>query len=473
MKFEFPVKLPRIPSAEFDKKKAAYIAKYGYTINIPGFKDVIHLGLDQPPTAKELHFYSPDKPGELSVRRWKQIKEIKARKKASFQRMMSSPQSNFVRNIGSAMTFLDDVNDTLGTISMIARITAHMLPKSLGKILTGPAGWALLGADIANIGMTLSRLPLKPMRLKPMLAKGLGMNPFSKKAKIRRATKLRKLRPTKGEIIEALQTTDNMFGMGLCLGPIVGLATDIIAGIGRTIIGKKVSVTAPWSDMATHERLGMNIFKAVQQLWTGGDELTDEEHTKTILAANMATQLTYPIIKSWHPVDNISDIDGIQLIAPFPTDPTTLELFAQEGINPREHLGWLSNGRRSSSPMDLWDSSESKIDTSFHKFCERQKHSLSGFMAAEAGVDATQNLLALMEGEDQVELDYSYTEKALHKMFDNGLRFRENTTPAQLQLFSDATENWGAEGWDFTWREMQYRFNTQYDLTFTREIPKE
>lgn len=472
-KYNFPVKLWRFTTEEFDEQKAKYIAKYGYSVNIPGFSDIIHLGLDQPPTEKELSQYSSRAPGELSVQRWEAIKRIKLKKKQSFQRMMASPSPTWLSNIGSAMTFLDDVNDTLGTISMIARITAKMLPKALGKILTGPAGWALLAADIANIGMTLSRLPVRAISIKTKMHEGLDMNPFSKKAKLRRAAKMRKVRPTKGELIEALQTTDNIFGVGLCLGPIVGLIQDIGAGIYRTLKGKRVSVTAPWAGLATHEQIGMNVFKAVQQLWTGGQELSDEDHARCILAGNMATQIAWPITQQWHPVDNISNINNIELPAPSPTDPTTLELFAEEGIDPRTRTGWLSTNRRYATPMDLWDSSEAKIDASFHEYCERNKHLYEGYMAAETGVDTIQNMYALMEGEDQVELDYSHTEKALHKMFDNGWRFHEDNTPEKIEAFARAIEAWADEGYDFTWKELQKRLEEQHGLIFTREIPTE
>ena len=241
-RYGFPVKFHRFTTEEFDRKKADYTAKYGYSIQIPGFSDVFHLGLDQPPSDAELAKYHKDRPGELSVHRWEQIKAYKAKKKQSFLRMMSSPQSTWQQNIGTAMTFIDDVEDTLSTAAVVARIAAHMLPKSFGKIIQGPAGWALLLADICNIAMALSRAPMKAVGLKPGFHKGLASNPFSKKAALKRAKKLRAHGISKGELIEALQVTDNAAGVGLCLGPIWGLAQDIAAGMYRVATGKKVTV---------------------------------------------------------------------------------------------------------------------------------------------------------------------------------------------------------------------------------------
>lgn len=471
-RYQFPVKLHRFTTEEFTKRKAAHVAKYGYTVNIPGFSDIIKLGLDQPPTEEELSKYSSKDPGELSVKRWEYIKAYKLKKKESFMRMMASPSPNWMQNIGTAMTFLDDVNDTLGTLSMVARIAAHMLPKALGKILMGPAGWALTAAEIANIGMTLSRLPMKAVNLKANLHKGLGLNPFSKKAKISRAAKLRTLRPSKGEIIEALQTTDNICGVGLCLGPIMGLANDVVFGLYRVVTGKRVDVSAPGWGLAAHEQLGLNVFKAVQQLSTGGQELSDRDHTKVWIAANLAIQVAAPLIWSWHPIDKIDPVNNIELRAPWPRDPTTLAIFAEEGIDPRRHTGFLSWNRQWATPLDLWDSAEPKINASFHEYCYRNRHNLEGFMTAETAVESTQYIYGLTEGEDQVELDYSHTEKAIHKMFDNGWRFRPLTSPQQLECFSQKVEEWGGQGYDFSWKELQWRLLQVCSMDFTREVPQ-
>lgn len=471
-RYNFPVKLHRFTSEEFTKRKAAYVAKYGYTVNIPGFQDIIKLGLDQPPSEKELSQYSSKDPGDLSVHRWQEIKKYKAKKKESFMRMMSSPSSNWQNNVGTAMTLLDDVNDTLGTLSMVARLTAHMLPKALGKVLLGPAGWALTAAEIANIGMTLSRLPLKALKLKPQLHKGLGLNPFAKKARVARAAKLRTLRPSKGEIIEALQTTDNICGVGLCLGPIVGLLQDIAAGMYRVATGKKVKINMPWAGLATHEQLALNVFKAVQQLWTGGPELTHEDKTKTILAANMATQVAYPLLQDWHPIDMIDGLNNMEIQAPWPTDPTTLETLLEAGISQRQAIGMLSWDKEYVTPLDLWDSAEPMINESFHNYCDENKHNLQGYMTAQTSVDTIQNLYALTEGEGQVELDYSYTEKAIHKMFDNGWRFHRNNTLEMLQCFSGCCEKWGEQGYDFAWKDLQQRIVYQCRTMFTRTIPR-
>ncbi len=470
-KFEFPVKFHRFTSEEFDRRKAEYTAKYGYTVNIPGFSDIFKIELDRPPNEKELSQYKSDRPGELSERRWQQIKEYKQKKKESFLRMMSSPTPTWMANIGTAMTFLDDINDTLGTLAVVARFAAHRLPRTLGRVLMGPAGWALTAADIANVGMTLSRLPLRAVNLKANLHKGLGLNPFSKKAKISRAVKLKRVSISKGELIEALQTTDNIFGVGLCLGPILGLAQDIFFGTYRFFEGKKVSISADLPNLLPYEAMGLRAMKAAMMLATGGQELSDEDHAKLILCANAGTQIAYPLIKAWHPVDKISNVNHIEIQAPLPTDPTTIQLLQDEGIDPRTHRGFLHANKEFASPTYLWDSAEPLIDASFHEYCNRNKHNQKGYMAATTATDTTQNMFALMEGEDQVELDYSHTEKSIHKMFDNGERFDDRTAPQALKCFAEKSEQYGESGFDPTWKELRWRMMRYCNVRFTRHTP--
>lgn len=470
-KFEFPVKLHRFTSEQFDRRKAEHVAKYGYTINIPGFRDIFKISFVSPPSEKELSQYKSDKPGELSERRWQEIKKHKQNKKESFLRMMSSPSPTWMNNIATAMTFLDDVNDTLGTVAVVAKFGAHMLPKTLGRVFMGPAGWALTAAEIANIGMTLSRLPLKAVKLKPQLHKGLGLNPFSKKARVARAAKLRKVGISKGELIEALQTTDNIFGVGLCLGPIMGLIQDIAFGAYRFFEGKKVSISADLPNLLPYEAMGLRTMKAAMMLATGGQELSDDDHARLILASNAATQIAWPLIQSWHPVDKISNVNDIEIQAPLPTDPTTIQLLQDEGIDPRTHRGFLHTNKEFASPTYLWDSAEPLIDASFHEYCDRNKHNQKGYMAATTAVDTIQNMFALMEGEDQVELDYSYTEKALHKMFDNGERFDDRTAPQALKCFSEKCEEYGESGFDPTWKSLRWRMMRYCNVRFTTKTP--
>ncbi|GAH51092.1 unnamed protein product, partial [marine sediment metagenome] len=288
---------------EFTRKKAEYNAKYGYTMHIPGLSDIVKFDTTSPPTDDEVAKYKAKDVDALGGIRYEEIKNHMAKKKESFLRMMDSPTPTWIGNIGTSMTFLDDVNDSMGTLAVLARLGAHMLPKAAGRFLLGPAGWALAIADICQIAMNVMRSPLTRVMRKSALSKATATNPFCKEARVQRAKKLKRIKLTKGEIIEGLQTTENVFGVGLCLGPIVGAFLEAFAGLVRVLQGKKVRVKWPLPKWSDYEVQGMKGLEAAQQLNTGGQELSDEDHIKSYIVANMASQILYPVFQLSHPLD--------------------------------------------------------------------------------------------------------------------------------------------------------------------------
>ena len=108
MKYEFPVGKHRFTTEEFNKRKADYVAKYGYTINIPGFRDVVKFDTTPPPNEYELERYKAKDVLALGFHRYEKIAEHMQAKRESFLRMMGSPTPTWINNIGTTMTFLDD-----------------------------------------------------------------------------------------------------------------------------------------------------------------------------------------------------------------------------------------------------------------------------------------------------------------------------------------------------------------------------
>jgi len=437
MKFEFPVKLPHMKSEEFDRKKAEYTAKYGYTMHIPGLTDIIKIDIGKSPTLDETRLYRNKDVKALGPDRYEQIRLIKARKKKAFLRMMDSPTPTWINNIGSTMTFLDDINDAAGTLSVTCRIGAHMLPKIAGKILMGPAGWALTAADIAQVGMTIMRSPVSRLMKKSSLARATSTNPFSKEARVRRSSRLKRINISKGEIIEGLQTTNQIFGIGLSLGPIVGAMIEAFTGPFRALQGKKVRVKWPIPRFQQHVVDAMKGMTAVQVLNIGGQELSAEDHMKSYAVANMATQMLWPVFKDYHPLDRIEGIENMILAPRVPTDPLTKLLFEEEGIDPMERAGFLHTKEKSAAVSELMDIGFDYNPASFAEFAQLNKHTYTGLVGAQSVNDFAQNSLALIEGDDMVEIDFHPVEKALFKIMDAGDSFAPETTSEQLKCFAD------------------------------------
>ncbi len=225
---ESPFKFPKFTDQEFEDKRIAYQAKYGTKIQIPAFADIVHWKLPTKISTEDMAAHRFAKKRKLpSPLNPEQIRMLAARK-YRFLKSMASPTPKWMRNIGAIQNSLDNAEDALVTTAVLGRWAAKWAPRLLGKAITR-FGWLLLGADIINLGNTFTwmRFAGNPMNCKHMdLA---NKNPFHRKAALARARKMRRSWATLGETLEILQTTDQLFGVGLCLGGIVGSAVDIIS----------------------------------------------------------------------------------------------------------------------------------------------------------------------------------------------------------------------------------------------------
>jgi hypothetical protein len=219
--------LPKFSTEEFKKMRKEFQAKYGTKINIPGFEDIIHIGTlakisDQEMaahrTAQKLKVPSPLSPEQLRTL---------AVKKARYIRALSSPTPSWANNITSVAMALDNVEDGLVTLSVLGRLGSYATTKLWQREIPG-VGWVMLGADILNFFNIISWVTFAASGAKRKLERLAERNPFHRKMKAKRAMKLKRTWPTFGEALEIAQTCDQLFGYGLCLGGIVGMASDIL-----------------------------------------------------------------------------------------------------------------------------------------------------------------------------------------------------------------------------------------------------
>lgn len=435
MTFEFPISRHRFTTEEFNQKKADYVAKYGYTMYIPGFSDIFKLNIPKPPTEEETKLYLKKDVKALGAFRYEQIKEYKAEKKEAFLRMMGSPTPTWINNIGTSMTFLDDINDTAGTLSVVARTAAHLLPKAVGKFFMGPAGWALTVADAVNVAMTIARAPLDRLTRKGHLDAGYDMNPFSKEAKVRRAKRLRRIKPSKGEFIELFQTTNNMFGVGLSLGCLVGAFIEAFTGPYRVLTGKKVTVKWPIPKISSVESSAMTGMLAAFNLNNAGSLVSDEDILKTNLVAEMATHVLHPLFQEYH---ILARIDGLEHIIPTPPkvkDPITKLILEEEGIDPEKAVGFPHAEETDGSAGSLMDVAPSRRFTNLHGYARNNRNTPQGVLGMQAANNFAENSLALFEGADQVETQHHPALKAAFLIIHNGYFFGEKVKWTEIECF--------------------------------------
>lgn len=240
--------MPRIlPSQTLE---SLYNPKSKTEIVIPAWNDIIHIAPEPTYTAAELNrmetfgkqvtdwgrsvdFVSsqsglPVSEVESLADEYRMYKEASARRKQTAINILASPSPQITKNIGTLMTALDDIQDFTTTVGVLSR--------ALGRVFK-PFDVIAVGAF--TIGSWLNRLNLVN-RLTGgetaticRLVRSLKNSSMRTRIKADVNKRMKRMFPSKGELIEIAQTTDSLFGVGISLGPIVGLVQDAIFGAFR------------------------------------------------------------------------------------------------------------------------------------------------------------------------------------------------------------------------------------------------
>jgi hypothetical protein len=471
-KFKFPVSLPRWTKEEFDQKRREYTAEHGYEIHVPGWSDIFHLDFTREPSAEEIQLYKNRDIDALGEKRYNKIQELMAKKRERFLRLLKSPTPRIAMNAASCLTFLDDINDTVGTLGVVARTAAHVLPKTAGKLLTGPAGWLFTASDVTNVVMALCRMPWKAKRLQHDLHRALRLQPVTKKNRLSRLNKLKRLKLSKGEAIEALQTTDNVFGIGISLGPIMGLLYDVPSGIYRAIKGEEVKVTGLPAPCYWVDRVVTNAMGSIAQLFYGNPDFDDEERAQAMYAMNYMTQWQKALAGDKSPLDFVDEPAGVEIAARTPQNPSTIEVIQSEVGDIDQYTGWPCTGGKWMGINEMIDNHLDEIQDNIHAWEERNKTDIVANVAMQNACEAGLNSLALLEGDDAVESEFTALASAYLKLLNNGLRLPLDATQQQLDCFTKSISAHDLEPNPLTLGQILDIARIQCNLTFTTEVPE-
>lgn len=160
-----------------------------------GWDDVIHLRPDS--------MLSPE--------------EALARKRDRAIRISQSTQSPLSRALTATLTWFDDIQDALLTASVAARAIAVKIPRirPLAVLLGG-------AADATNLGALVKRARPTGNQGKRNLETRLQKSPGYYRGRARNATSLTKALPNLAETLQIAQTTDQLAGVGISLGALMG-----------------------------------------------------------------------------------------------------------------------------------------------------------------------------------------------------------------------------------------------------------
>lgn len=527
-----PFKMPEFRDAEFLQKKGEYIQKHGYSITIPRFADIVHLGMHKPMSNREKILWYSGKKHEIGKARQIELNYQKIRSKERYDKMMASPIPNVISSITSVLTAVDDAQDAIISLAAIGRIACFFLPRFITSVLAWPIGLLWLIATIMGLLIAPSACAMNPiackryMRLKLAMranslkgkAKDIGkpwhlmsaeekaLHRASKKTLAARAKYLGKYQmarlnaglkgyatsgsfmPSFSEGIQMLQVTDSIYGIGLSIGPIFGMAYDLMSGGVRWARGEKVSFNNAPSDVEVYQKardqynnyarwkrpktkmsrpefLDWKAKKIASGTWGVKSKQHDaiyqaqrlhqhnygiNRHTdwieETLLYANaeISGQGLQIVLDHWDPVLNVDGLEHIEIEAYNEPNPLVEEILLEDGVDPQSRIGWPSLGKRWATYEELQKSIAPIAAENIKYFSENCPDERLKGIAEMSATSCGLHAISHMIGPEYLEIQYHAAMTIAETLLDNGYSFPRSASAEQLidfALWTQAHEN--------------------------------
>ena len=524
-KYSSPVSLPQLTTDKFEAARADYTAKHGYEIHIPGFTEIVKWRRHAEPTREELEikkgadtsaarskYYieklgqarwdelltlSPGDPNwytylesydynhalealedkdrlirELGEARYEEIKELYAERKEKYRTMLSSPTPRLGRNAAAVLTFIDDINDTMGTIGVVARTAHHLMNPTFLKCLLGTVGgMAFTAAELTSIMMALARNPIKAKRIQHVVHGGLHGNPPSRKIRARVKHRMSKHGIGYGEVIEALQVSNNMFGVGLSLGPIFGLLYDIPSGIYRHIRGENVKVTGLPRPLYWFDEIWSRNLKSLAELSIVGEEWLDREIGKGMVAAKMCTDMMKQMFRGSSALAALPDVSGIEVPIQMPKHPLTEDVIREETPLIEDYLNWPSNEKKWKAVCDNWNNDRDQINENIKGWLARNAFDQESYLCKQNAIESGFEMASLIDGEDSVDWKFESTAQSYLTTLNSDYRFDEDVTEEQSKCYANLLSQYNDLDIDPGAAEIVRVSNERCGVKFTTRVP--
>lgn len=417
---------PKYTKQDFDKLKTDYNAKYGTTVRIPQWDDIVHLV----PTSL------------------KSDAQIKAEKKEALVRILDSPAPEWARDYASVMTWIDNIQDTASVVYPLLKLLNVVAPQAFKKLIP-IIGWLTSGYEILNILNAIGRAPLTGLKGKRLTCKYYTRNPFSKINRYRRLDNIKNWKPNWADAIQVAQVSDMFFGFGLSLGGIIGAATDMIFGAYRYATGEPVRFTFDPPDVGMLDMMGAKGLKAAQAISSQGQVFSEMQHFWTYITAALSTVALCGTFREGELAELIEDPMNVMLPAPEPEDPLTLEVIKDLGLNVERGIGWPFNGEKFISAGDLMDATVEPCRANLVSYCRRHANDSYGFLAAAAMDTLVPNVILAVDPNASYEMDDTTEMKIFWKMIKAPILPTGPFTKEQ----SDTFWKWGTDYKDLYGKE--------------------
>ena len=499
--FLAPFKLPVFTTEEYRAKKAKYVAEHGYSITFPQIGDIIHIGLNKPMTEQEKVLWYSGRKNEIHRVRLLELYKQKERSREKYNKMLASPIPNWVSNYTSVLTAWDNVQDVIISLAAIGRIAIKFLPRILARFFLGPIGllWAI--ASIMSMLAAPTMCVLNPLSCKREMRRKMARRARMLRARhkapekgTRAWARLQKDKikygfkgyaksggflPSFSEAIQALQVTKDIWGIGLAIGPIFGLAYDLMSGGVRWAIGQKVVFKNAPSDIEIYRKakdkmnnyarwkrpktkmtrsefiawkekkiasgtwgiknkqdLDVQYLIRRNQIARSWKTHTDWQYeTALYCGADIAIQGMKNILDHWNPMENVEGLEHIEIEAYNEPNPLIEEMLKEEGLDPDQGIAWPQLGKRWATYEEIQTSLAPIAAENFEYFVENCWNPQLKEIGENSAIEFGLNSIAMLEGARSIEIKYHAALDIAETLLNNNYSVPLDITREQMDEF--------------------------------------
>lgn len=420
---------------ELARKKADYTSKYGYRINLPEIDDVFDFSWVPSPTDEEERQWRRKGHGDLSDERISEIEYVKRKRKEAYLAWIADPTPELLQSRASLINAIDDLQDGTFTGAALSAMASVATSGATKAALTKLSGWGFGAAALFDV-VTGLLSPLSSRRKTKRKVDGTTKeNPWTKKGRLRTVDKFVKGGMWPSFILQGLQTTRELFGVGLCLGPVISMPEKIASGAYRYMSGNPVTVRFPGGYSKTFIKDTAQSAEALALLNQFMHHTDDDFLNRLWLQASMTFQSAEAMFDVWNPFDEVPYMNYVYCEAQGVKSVLSREILEEVDPDALDKIAWPFNGQRVNNLMSMCERSREIATANFTNWCDRQKNSLVGMTVAFNASIGSQYAAEAFGGRGSVQGDYTAWTKAYHTMLEFGYWIPEDLAPDKLDCF--------------------------------------
>lgn len=465
-----PFQLPRFTDAEFEQQRQKYQEKYGSRINVPGFEDVIQWHTKVQISNEDMAAHKiAQRQGLPSPLTDEQLAQL-TNNKNKFLRMLQAPEGEVSRAATAVMTATDNANDALFTFAVLGQLATYLAPKALSR--AAPIfGWAQGAADVLNLVNVAAQITKKSYSNKRLLEKNLDSNPFHKKFWSGRVERFGKKWPGLGELLQIPQVTQSMFGVGLCLGGIMGTMNDVLTiGTEQVLQGVANIIYTAEGERELSDIWGDTINSA-SIVWNAKDWVDEQTLAQVTLAASLSLATLMP---TWIQTETPEFLDIMQAAGSRQKPAYHIDtkyLMDQFGIDPEATPNWPMFDAITVPMEDIAYTYGPRIKDNFTEYLLENEYTPEGVLTGQAATDFHGSILATFSDDHQAQVSQTAIAGAGKDLAIASLYIPPETSQATIEKLTDWIQKYERDhGSQPTTKEIQIT-GIGLGINWTRRAP--